>query len=321
VSTWQAIRASRAERAAVLDRDRATAAGKAASEARDEALDAKGKAEAAEGRATEERDNAVAERQRANTEAATAKAVSEFMQKNLFEQVTGGAGATTADLSVSGALDRATSKIDGAFDKSPLVEAGSAKLSRTRMQPWHSPIEQQTQAERALVLRRRIQGDEDKDTLKTMHFLGNGVYRVQRNYAEAERLLNRVVEIHGRKFGRDHVDTLRYAFDLATIYWLDQKFDEGARYALVVAEGRRRTLGAGHKDTINASLILSRLYEGKKDIPQALKWATSAYESSRRAFGENEPLTLCCQIRAAGVYPQDDSQCPDCRGGAGRISQ
>src|SRR5262249_36631756 len=42
VSTWQAVRASRAESAALRDRDRATAAERTANVARDEAVSAKG---------------------------------------------------------------------------------------------------------------------------------------------------------------------------------------------------------------------------------------------------------------------------------------
>ena len=139
VSTWQAIRASRAETAAVQERDRAAAAERvavqqrdratdaerAATSARDEAVTAKGAAVAAEGQAKQERDRAVAEKQRADTESATAKAVTEFLQKNLFEQVTGGTERGAAqDLSVSGALDRTAARIDGTFAGQPLVEAG-----------------------------------------------------------------------------------------------------------------------------------------------------------------------------------------------------
>ena len=139
VSSWQAIRASRAEHAAVQERDRAAAAERvavqqrdratdaeqAATSARDEAVTAKGVAVAAEGQAKQERDRAVAEKQRADTESATAKAVTEFLQKNLFEQVTGGTERGAAqDLSVSGALDRTAGRIDGTFAGQPLVEAG-----------------------------------------------------------------------------------------------------------------------------------------------------------------------------------------------------
>src|SRR5688572_5952833 len=72
VSTWQAVRASRAEKEAVRDRDRATAAEQTANSARDDALTARETAVAAENQAKLDRDRAVAEKDRADTEAATA---------------------------------------------------------------------------------------------------------------------------------------------------------------------------------------------------------------------------------------------------------
>src|SRR4030095_10412797 len=86
-TTWQWLRASRAETAALQDRDRATAAERTATVARDEALTAKGVAVAAENQAKLDRDKALQKKEGADTESATAKAVTEFLQKNLFEQV------------------------------------------------------------------------------------------------------------------------------------------------------------------------------------------------------------------------------------------
>src|SRR5262245_20119340 len=125
MSTWQAVRASRAETAALRERDRATIAEQTASTERDKALKAQAQAIESAEQARLERDKAIAEKQRADTESATAKAVSEFLQKNLFEQVTGGTGRGAApDMSVSGALDRTAARIDDTFAGQPLVEAG-----------------------------------------------------------------------------------------------------------------------------------------------------------------------------------------------------
>src|SRR5262249_25492436 len=80
-STSQAIRARRAEGAALADRDRAVQAEGTARAERDRAASAeqaatgdRDRAVAAEGQALQERNKAVKEQQRADTEAATAKA-------------------------------------------------------------------------------------------------------------------------------------------------------------------------------------------------------------------------------------------------------
>jgi tetratricopeptide (TPR) repeat protein len=291
-STWQAVRASRAESAAVRDRDRASAAERAATASRDEALSAKATAVAAEGRATVDRDKAVAEKQRADTEAATAKAVSEFMQKNLFEQVTGGGQrASSPDLSVSGALDRAAARVDGTFAGQTLVEAG-VREAIARAYVGLSQFEKAApQVERALALRRPAQGGVDADVLKAEHLLA-GIRANQRLFAQSERLLERVVSEAGRTLGRDHSETLRYVLDLATIYLLDSKPERGEAFAAWAVDGRRRTLGAGHRDTVSAMTILATIYQQRQKMPQALRVAGAAYESARRSFGDSDPATL-----------------------------
>jgi hypothetical protein len=292
VSTWQALRAGRAETAAVTERDRATAAERTATLARDEALAAKGVAVAAESRAKLERDRAIAEKDRADTESATAKAVSEFLQKNLFEQITGGAQRPASpDLSVSGALDRAAVRIDGAFDKQPLVEAGVREAVASAYMSLSLFEKAAPQIERALALRRPVQGNEDKDVLKASHILAS-IYANQRKFAESANLLAAIVAIHKRRFGAEHPDSLRYALDLAAVYLVAEKLDRAETVAGEVVDLRRRTLAAGHKDTINAMIILASIHDKQKKIKEGLAVAMNAYESSRKALGDNDPLTL-----------------------------
>jgi len=291
-ATWQAVRASRAEVQANLERDKATSAQQTATVERDKAVKAEEQAVASEAQAKLDRDKAVAEKQRADTESATAKAVSEFMQKNLFEQVTGGPQrGASQDLSVSGALDRAAARIDGTFNKQPLVEAGVREAVANAYLGLSLFEKAAPQVEAALALRRRVQGEDDADTLKTAHLLA-AVYANQRKFPESENLLARTVELHKRKFGADHADTLRYALDLAAVYVADEKPARAEPLALDVVARRQRTFGSGNKDTIVAALVTSDLYDKLQNVPQQLKWATTAYEASRRTLGENDPVTL-----------------------------
>jgi hypothetical protein len=301
VSTWLAVRASRAQAAATRDRDRASEAERTATVARDEALDARGKAVEAEGQARLDRDKAIAEKQRADIESATAKAVSEFLQKNLFEQVTGGAQQSASlDLSVSGALDRTAARIEGTFDKQPLVEAGVREAVANAYTSLALYDKAAPQLEHALDLRRRAQDEEDADILRTMSQLAV-TYANQRKFADSTNLLGRALDTHRRRFGRDHADTLKYAFQLAAIYSADGKPAKAEPFALEAMEGRQRTLGPGHRDTLNAAFLLESIYAGQQKFPQAVKVATTAYESSRRAWGENHPLTLAAKSTLQGA--------------------
>ena len=292
LAVWQARRATNAEKAALLDRDRATAAERTATAARDEALTAKGIAVAAESQARLDRDKAVSEKERADTESATAKAVTEFLNKNLFEQVSGGTqrGAST-DVSVSGALDRAAARIDGAFKGQPLVEAGVREAVAGAYLSLLLYEKAAPQIERALALRRGIQGEEDTDVMKTTLMMVT-IHASQRKFKESAALLSKVVDVYTRRFGADHVDTLKYSLELASLYMLVENFAKAEVLARSVAEGRRRTLGADNKDTILATLTLGGIYETQQKLPEALTWTTRAYESSRKSLGENDSMTL-----------------------------
>ena len=300
VSAWQAVRATQAEKTAVLDRDRATAAEKLATKARDEAVVSERKAVEAEGLATLERDKAVAEKQRADTEAATAKAVTEFLQKNLFEQVTGGERGAASDVGVSGALDRAAAKIEGTFDKQPLVEAGVREAVAGAYISLFLFDRAAPQVERAVALRRKVLGDEDRETLKANHLLGS-IYANQRKGDESVNLIERTVQIHSRVFGREHADTVKYRFELAAIYVAYQKLDKAEPHAAEVVSSRRRSLGPGHKDTIQAMLLLATIYDGRQKVQDGLAVATTAYESSRKALGEDDSLTLTAKFMWQGL--------------------
>jgi len=120
-STSEAIRAGRAERTALEQRDRASTAELAANRERIVATQDRDKSLSAEKAANTERN-------RANQEAATAQAVNDFLQNDLLAQASvnsqGGQRRTRIpDLRVRTALDRAAERIKGQFRAQPEVEA------------------------------------------------------------------------------------------------------------------------------------------------------------------------------------------------------
>src|SRR5262249_42607944 len=162
--------------------------------------------------AQQERDKAVAEKERADTEAATAAAVSEFLQKNVFEQASGPSTATNpattnTDPSMRGSLARAVSKIDGKYDKQPLVEAGVREAVANAYLGLGAFNEAVTQFNKALELRRKVQGEADRHTLDAMTQIA-GVYLIQGRNSEAEDMLRRVYEGRRKTLGEGHIETV-----------------------------------------------------------------------------------------------------------------
>ena len=198
VSTSQAIRANGAGQAALLERNRAMQAEERARMERDLAV-------RAQQTATAERNRALTEKQRADDEAATAKAVNNFLQQDLLAQASakkqaGPNSKPDPDLKVRTALERAAAGIEGKFDKRPLVEASIRQTIGMTYRDLGLYPEAQRQLEKALSLRRRLLGDDHPDTLASMGDLAV-LYRDQSKPAQAEWLLTRVLNIQRRVLG------------------------------------------------------------------------------------------------------------------------
>src|SRR5262249_8772337 len=103
------------------------------------------------------------------------------------------------------------------------------------------------------------------------------------------------------KLGREHLDTLKAALDLAAVYVVDGKPEKAEPLAVEVVAGRKRQLGAGDKDTVIAMILLAGVYQNEKNISPAAAVATEAYDAARRSLGENATLTTAAKTLSQTV--------------------
>jgi tetratricopeptide (TPR) repeat protein len=162
------------------------------------------------------------------------------------------------------------------------------------------------QFDRAVVIRRRVQGDEDPDTLKALRRLVS-IDANQRRWEPAEARMQQLLEVQRRRFGPDHPDTLQYTLDLAGIYLSWGKLEKAEPLAVRGAEGRRRILGADHKDTILATVIQMAIYAQEKKFVDARRVGEAAYMTARRTLGEKDPVTLSIATTLQQVAAQAPS--------------
>jgi tetratricopeptide (TPR) repeat protein len=298
-STWQARRAWRAEQEALRQRDWAAIAQRAAQKERDRAV-------SAEGAATAERDRAVAERQRADTESATAKAISDFLQNDLLSQASARTQARPdnrpdPDLKVRTALDRAAARIAGRFDRQPLVEAAIRQTIGATYKDLGVYQEAERQFQRALDLRRRSLGAEHPDTLDSMTSLAE-LYSYEGKYAAAEPLLTRLVNLRRRLNGEEHPSTLTGIWYLADLYRLQGKWAPAERLFLHVLEWQRRVLGEEHHDTRVTMGSLATLYRQQGKYAEAEPFSIKIMEIQRRTHGDEHPDTMVAMNNLAALY-------------------
>jgi len=316
-STSQAIRANRASKAALKERDRAVQAEQRIRVERDRATAAdqaatrdRNRAVAAETQAVQERNAALDQKQRADDEAASAKAVSNFLQSDLLAQASSYQQARPnsrpdPDLKVRTALDRAAAGIEGKFSKQPLVEASIRRTIGVTYIGLGIYPEAQLQLEKSLELRRRFLGNEHPDTLVVEGNLAD-VYSAQGKFAQAEALLAKALEIQRRVLGEQHPDTMNTMSALAVAYQHQEKYAQAEPLLTSVLAGRRRALGDDDPATLSSMYALGVLYREQNKLAQAESLVKEAFDGQRRKLGDGHPETLLSMNILASLYVNEN---------------
>jgi len=309
VSAWQAVRATWAERAARI-------------------------AEA----------TATTQRNRAESEAEIAKAVNDFLNKDVLAQASADSQASPdtkpdPDLKVRTALDRAAKRIEGKFTGKPLVEASIRRTIGETYQKLGLHTEALLHLERALELNRLVLGNENHETLETMHALGEH-YGFMGKPDLAEPMLVAALEGMRRLRGADHPDTLGIMLDLGALYHnqgrpreADLLFTQSlkglgnedlkrvtalnnlaisyqaqgrlAEAEPLLAEATEVLLkvhGPEHSDTLTAINNLAQLYFLQGNLAEAERRLNEVLKVRNRVSGPDHPDTLGTKIDLAIVY-------------------
>jgi serine/threonine protein kinase/tetratricopeptide (TPR) repeat protein len=285
VSTWMAVRATRAEQVARQERDAANTAREA------ETLYRK-RAEEAE--------------QTARAEADKAKAINEFLVDDLLVQ----ADPEKADLEMNSpadqvtlrqVVDRAAEKVGTRFRGRPLLEAA---LRITLSDTYHGLgawTESRKQAAAALAIYEREKGPGAAETFKAAGELGHALYHENRD-PEAEPLLRRSLDGLRRLLGDRHPDTLDAMGSLASLYRKLGKLAEAEMLFIEALDGSRRTLGEEHTNTLGLMNDLAVLYVDQGHLAQAEMLLVKALEVKRRVQGRERPSTRLVMHNLAIVY-------------------
>ena len=248
------------------------------------------------------------EARRADTEAATAKAVNEFLQNDLLAQASAKtqAGPNTKPdphLEVRTALDRAAARIEGKFAGRPAVEAAIRRTIGNTYSDLGLLAEAQRQLERAIELNRKTLGDEAAETLHSLNDLAE-LYWTQAKYADAAPLWNKLLQSQRRALGEEHPDTLRTVNNLAALSFALGKYPEAESLFARALAVQRRKLGSDHEDTLSTMNNLGLLYTNRANYAAAEPLLTEVLERKGRVLGEEHPDTLSSMANLARLYEE-----------------
>jgi eukaryotic-like serine/threonine-protein kinase len=264
VSTWQAVRARRAQWAATVERDRA------------------------------------------DSEAATSKAVTDFLQNSLLSQASaqqqGGLDAKPdPDVKVRTLLDRAAAGISGKFASQPLVEAGIRSTIGSTYRDLHLIPQAEEQWKKSYDLSLRYRGADDPETLTALGNLAI-IKEDQGNYTESTKLRQQVLDGMTRVLGPQDRRTALAMQGLGVSYLFQGEYPKSEALLKKAYEIQMRTLGPDNIETLDTSDSLITLYRYMGRFPDAEPYAAKGLESYKRVYGPNHPFMLRELFAMAIIY-------------------
>jgi eukaryotic-like serine/threonine-protein kinase len=152
---------------------------------------------------------------------------------------------------------------------------------------------------------RQVLGSRHPSTLKAMMNLADD-YADQGKYAQAEPLLIQTLEVDRKVLGPEHIETLRCMIALARVYDREEKYAQAEATESQTVEIDRRVLGPEHPNTLMAMNNLASSYnrEGKYAQAEALK--SQALDIYRRVLGPEHPSTLQCMVGLGDIYGNEN---------------
>jgi tetratricopeptide (TPR) repeat protein len=234
-------------------------------------------------------------RKAADDAAATAGAITEFLQKDLLEQASPN-HQPDREVRLRTVLDLAAAKVSVRFSKRPQVEAA---IRQTLGETYFAIGDYQaarSQLERTLALREGgapgggSGGAENPETLLAIDALAS-TYFYEGRLAEAEQYFSRVVETGRRILGEENVITLRAMNNLGLVLAKAGRIPESERLISRAYNIHRRVLGAEDPETLVFMNNLATEYGINGKFPQMEALLRQILEIRRRVSGPDHPDT------------------------------
>ena len=144
---------------------------------------------------------------------------------------------------------------------------------------------------KALAIQRRVLGEENSRTLATMNNLAATYFRLG-DYTDAAALHSKALEIRRRVLGNEHPSTLVTLSNLGEVYLATGDYAKAEPLLEQALSARTRVLGPDHPNTLTTVRDLGTLRLATGDYAEAERLFTRALDDRRRVLGEQHPDTL-----------------------------
>lgn len=140
-----------------------------------------------------------------------------------------------------------------------------------------------------VAIRERVLGISDPDTLKSMSYLGEVLFR-EGKYAKAAPILRRVIAESGKLFGRQSDETLYNIGLLAEVVQGEGQLEEAEKLFRMALEGEGETLGDVHALKIADSL--GAVLRDEKKFEESEMWIRKSLVGREKLLGPTHLETL-----------------------------
>jgi serine/threonine protein kinase len=280
VSTWQAVRARRAEAEARRERDTAVAARQAEAEARRRAEDAE---------------------KGSRTEADKARAINQFLTDDLLSQAEPEHNAVDNRVTLLEVLDRAAEGVDRRFRGQPEIEAA---VRRTIARAYHS-LGASGKSERhwraIAELERRRSGPDSAEAWAALAEVGHALGHLGR-YDESLEILPRARDALSRLYGPDHPDTLDAMDYVALAYQSAGRLPEAVSLFEEEYRLRKSRLGPHDLTTLNTMHNLAAAYVDADRLSEAIPLLEELIQLLKVGLAPDHPQALNAMSSLASAY-------------------
>ena len=143
----------------------------------------------------------------------------------------------------------------------------------------------------SMRIRKKILGQDHKDTLWSMAMVGHA-YRLRGRWDTAEELFVQVMETSKKKLGADHPSTLTSMANLASTYSNQGRWKEAEELQAKELEICSRVLGEEHPDTLTSMNNLAFTLKGQGLTNKAMLIMENCCRLRTLVLGPQHPFTI-----------------------------
>jgi non-specific serine/threonine protein kinase/serine/threonine-protein kinase len=205
------------------------------------------------------------------------------------------------EVTVREVLDKASQDIDKGLAKDPLLQAQLMHVMGNAYLNLGQYCRAQSLYERGIQVSGSAEGQQSRDTLKTMHDLA-WVLMQQGHLSEAESLERKVLKMQRHEFGADSPDTLGTLSELAFTLCEEGNCKEAVELNTEVLQKQARVLGPETEGTLITMDNLAINLDGAGRPADAVKLEQQALAIHFRVDGRDNLGTVNAMTNLAGFY-------------------